>query len=99
VPLRNHWTINRASGVGLIAAAGSLVLWLAFALIGETLLLPFAMTLSVCLVCGLSVLAMTAIDLVLRKRGKTVRPIRIFDLVWGVALSAPAAAELIALLG
>jgi small neutral amino acid transporter SnatA (MarC family) len=98
MPLQTSWTINRASGAGLVAAVCSLILWLAFALFGETFLFPFSVALSVCLACGLSVLAMTAIDLILRKRGPTVRPIRIFDLACGFALSFPAAAELIALM-
>jgi hypothetical protein len=99
MPLRNSWTINRASGTGLVAAVCSLILWLAFSVVGEALLFPFSIALSVCLACGLSVLAMTAIDFILRKRGRMVLPIRVFDLAWGFALSVPAAAELIALVG
>ena len=99
VRLTKLWTLRRASGIGLIAAIASLALWPLFAVFGSRALALFTLALGVCLLCGVSILTMTAVDLYMRRRGASVRPIRVFDGIWGVLLAAPSALELLALFG
>lgn len=93
------WTISRATGVGVSAGLAALILWPAYAAYQEPLRLPYIAALSIAAFCGLSILAMTLIDVALhRRRGRRVRPVRAFDLLIALLLSAPALAALNVLL-
>lgn len=96
--LLSAWTIRRAEGLGLLAGAAALVLWLADPIF-QNLLMPLLVALAVTGFCGLSVLAMTALDILAHPpRSDRVRPIRAFDIVFGLLLAVPSLAELGALL-
>lgn len=92
------WTIGRATGIGLTAGLLALVLWPVYAAYQERVLWPFLACLGVAAVCGFSILLMTGLDILLRKRGQRVRPVRAFDVVIGLGLSIPALLQLNALL-
>ena len=79
------WTIGRATGVGLTAGLVCLVLW------------PFAAALALAGLSGASILLITAGDMLLRKRGESLRPVRAFDIAVGTALAVPSVIELAAL--
>lgn len=92
------WTIGRATGIGLTAGLIALVLWPVYAAYQERVLWPFIAALGVAAICGLSILLMTGLDIILRKRGQRVRPVRAFDVIIGLGLSVPALLQLNALL-
>jgi len=80
------WTIGRASGIG--ATAGLLVL--ALTLVHRAydgLAWPLGLLASIAGLCGVSILVITALDLAFhRRRGGRVIPLRVFDVVLGLAL-------------
>jgi hypothetical protein len=82
------WTITRASGIGATCAVVGLLLWPFYVDRGETLAWTFAATAAVAGLCGLSVLLITAGDMVLHRRGERIRPVRGFDIVLGLGLLA-----------
>jgi hypothetical protein len=88
------WTIGRATGVGAPAGLLALVLWPLYARFQEPMLWPFAAALGVALLCGLSILLITALDMLTRRRGESLRPVRAFDIALGITLAAPSLAEL-----
>jgi hypothetical protein len=89
------WTMGRATGTGVVAGLLALLLWPAYAAWPDAVLLPFTLLLLIAALCGLSILAATAIDLVRRgDRGRRVRPLRAFDLVVGLLLAGLSLAEL-----
>ncbi len=92
------WTIGRATGTGISAGLVCLVLWPIYAAYQERVLWPFVAALAIAAVCGVSILAMTAADMLIRRRGQRVRPIRAFDIAVGLLLAGPALVELHALL-
>jgi hypothetical protein len=93
--VRDFWTINRAAGTGLTAGLAALILWPIFAAYQEPFRLPYMAALSLTAFCGVSILVMTAADLILRpKRGQRTIPIRILNLVLGLLLFAPASVTL-----
>lgn len=92
------WTIGRATGVGGIAGILALILWPLYASYQEKVVWLFIAALAVAAACGLSILFMTGMDMVMRKRGNSVRPVRAFDIVLGTALSVPSLLQLDALL-
>ena len=81
------WTIGRASGIGATAALLALLLW-PFQRGYGPLLWPFAVLAAVAGLCGLSILLITVVDMILRRRGKIIRPVRGFDIVLGALLVA-----------
>ena len=84
------WTLRRATGIGVAAGLAALVLWPVYAAWQETVRLPYVAALALSAFCGLSILVFTAIDLAQhRKRGRRLRPIRVFDVVLAVLLAAP----------
>ncbi len=91
------WTIGRATGTGISAGLVCLVLWPIYAAYQERVLWPFAAALALAAVCGLSILAITAADILFRRRGRSVRPIRAFDIAIGVGLAVPSILQLRAL--
>ena len=83
------WTVQRAEvtgiGIGLVALLVS-----AFAE-SRTMLLAYAGLLVLTILCGASILLISAVDGHKRQRGDLVRPIRMFDLAMGAALVLPPA--------
>ena len=57
----------------------------------DALLYPYAALLALALLCGLSILWISFIDMRARERGAQVRPIRMFDVVAGLIITAPSA--------
>lgn len=92
------WTARRAGGPGIVAGLAAFILWPAFASFPQILFFPFVIALSLAGFCGLSILVLTAVDFRNNRRGRRVRPIRAFDIVFGLALAAPSLLELSSLL-
>ena len=93
------WTIGRATGVGAVAGVAALLLWPLYASYQERLLLPFLISLALAAACGLSILWITAVDLLFhRRRGESLRPVRAFDIVFALLLAVPSLVQLDALL-
>ena len=88
------WTLGRASGVGVTAALLALVLWPFLAKSEQALLWPFAACAAVAGLCGLSILLITAFDMVTRRRGRRMRPVRGFDIALGLGLVLLSLAQL-----
>ena len=83
------WTIRRASGVGASAGLIALVLWPFYSGAGDAVEWPLAAAAAVALVCGLSILVITGIDIAFhRRRGPEIRPVRAFDLILAAGLIA-----------
>jgi hypothetical protein len=87
--LRDRWTIQRATGAGIVFGLAALLLSVAFGSLAEALLYPYAILLALTLLCGLSILLITFMDMRARERGAQVRPIRMFDVVAGIMITAP----------
>ncbi len=87
--LFRFWTIGRATGIGVVAGLFAFVLW-PFHLAYEAIALPFQLALLVTAFCGTSILGLLALDVVSHRRGKSIRPLRVFDLALGLLLSVPA---------
>jgi hypothetical protein len=80
------WTIGRASGIGASAGLLAILVW-ALHRAYDVMAWPLAFLASVCGLCGVSILVITALDLAFhRRRGERVFPLRIFDVVLGSAL-------------
>lgn len=83
------WTVQRAevTGIGLGLAA------LVFAAFAEshTAILIYAGLLALTILCGASILLISAVDAHKRQRGDLIRPIRMFDLALGAVLIVPPA--------
>jgi drug/metabolite transporter (DMT)-like permease len=92
------WTIGRATGVGVSAGLAALVLWPLYAAYQERVLWAFLAALAVAAICGVSILAISAADAVLKPRGRNLRPIRAFDIAVGLLLAGPSLLQLEALL-
>ena len=94
-----RWTISRAAGTGVLAGLASVILWLLFAAYQEPFRWPYAAALALTALCGVSILGMTAADILLRpRRGGRVVPIRAFDIGLGLMLAVPPLVTLDALL-
>ncbi len=91
------WTISRATGIGVSAGLAALLLWPLYAAYQERVLWLFLVALGVAAVCGVSILLITAADMLLRRRGESMRPVRAFDIAVGVLLSLPSLMQLAAL--
>ena len=92
------WTIQRATGVGIIAGVAALILWPLYAAWAELLLWPFIAVLAITAFCGLSILIITLKDIYTRTRGPIMHRIRIFDIVLALSLAVPSLVQLEALL-
>jgi hypothetical protein len=89
------WTIGRASGIGASAGLAALFLWLLYRYYGEPFMWPLFATAGLAGLCGLSVLTITAGDLLFhRRRGERLRPLRVFDVALGAGLVALSLVEL-----
>lgn len=87
------WTIGRATGLGVAAGLAALILWPVYASWPEAHV-PFVAALMIAAFCGLSILAISLVDIVRRKRGQSLRPVRTFDVALGLLLAVPSLLEL-----
>lgn len=84
------WTIGRATGLGVTAGLAALILWPLYAAYQERVLPFFVTALALCAVCGLSILWITAIDLLTHpRRGERMRAVRAFDILLALLLAIP----------
>lgn len=90
-----RWTIQRASGVGVLCGLAALLIAGLFSTSREGLLYPYAALLGVTALCGASILWITAFDIRDRGTSGRMRPIRGFDLALGLALLAPSVYALV----
>ena len=80
------WTIGRASGIGGSAGLVALLLWVPQRAY-EGLTWPLAAAAALAGLCGISILLITAADLLFhRRRGQRLRPLRVFDVLLGILL-------------
>jgi hypothetical protein len=93
------WTVGRATGIGVVAGSAALILWPFYAAYQEPVLWPFLAALAIAAFCGLSILAITAADMIFHRRGESLRPVRAFDLSLGALLAIPSLVQLDALIG
>ena len=89
--LRDRWTIQRATGAGIMLGLTALLVSVAFGSWANALLYPYAALLALTLLCGASILWITFMDMRARERGIQVRPIRMFDVAAGIVITAPSA--------
>lgn len=82
------WTIQRASGAGVVCGLAALLLAGLFSTTGN-LFYPYAALLALTALCGASVLWITATDMRTRGTSGRMRPIRGFDAALGLALLLP----------
>lgn len=92
------WNLRRATLVGSLAGVAALLLWPAHAL-APSLRWPFVAALALTVLAGASILAFILFDMATVRRGRRVRPARMFDIALGLALVVPAAVMLRELLG
>ena len=89
-PGLRRWTTQRATGVGTVAGLAALFLAVVIRTWPEALLYPYASLLILTMLCGASILWITAIDMRTRGTSGRMRPIRGFDLALGFVLLIPA---------
>src|SRR3954447_6940321 len=89
--LRDRWTIQRATGAGMVFGLAALLVSVAFGSWADALLYPYAALLALTFLCGASILWITFMDMRARERGIQVRPIRMFDVAAGIIIAAPSA--------
>jgi hypothetical protein len=85
------WTIQRATGVGVVCGIVAIIIAGLFVTRRDGLLYPYALLLAVTALCGASILWITAFDMKTRGTSGRMRPIRGFDVAVGLALLAPSA--------
>ena len=89
-PIRQGWTVKRATGIGVVAGLGALIIGLFADSWPGLLRLPFLLLCGVAAGCGLSILWITAVDrLRYGRRGERLVPLRVFDVVLALALALP----------
>ena len=94
-----YWTLGRATGTGAAAGLAALLLWPLYAAWQGPWLAPYCVALAVAGFCGLSILWITAADLLFhRRRGERLVPVRVFDTLFALLLLVPSATTLAALL-
>jgi hypothetical protein len=89
-PVKRRWTIQRATGIGVVAGFAALVLRLFYpgwpGAVGPFFLAACA----VAAFCGLSILWITAVDrLRYGRRGERLVPLRTFDIALALFLTVP----------
>ena len=95
-----RWTIGRATGVGAMAAASTLIFWPLNDRYQEPWLWPLLLALGIAGLSGASILFITLVDLgIHRRRSERLRPLRVFDVLFGSLLIAVALIELQMLAG
>src|SRR5262249_38889887 len=100
IPLLRRWTMGRATGTGIAAGLASLLLWVLYDRWPETVLIACAAALALTAFCGLSMLWITATDIVERgSRNERIRVVRTFDVVLALLFAGPALLTLDSLFG
>lgn len=93
------WTIGGATRAGLAAGLLALILWPIYAAFQKPVRLPFAAALAITAFCGLSILTITAADLLFhRTRGDRLRAVRTFDIALALLMAIPSLLTLRAIL-
>jgi hypothetical protein len=89
-PIRQGWTVKRATGLGVVAGLAAIVVGLVYPSWPGTLRLPYLGACVLTAFCGLSILWINAVDrLRYGRRGERLVPLRVFDVALGVALAGP----------
>ena len=89
-PIRQGWTVKRATGIGVVAGLALLVLGLLHRGWPDALRLPYLALCALTAFCGLSILWITAVDrLRYGRRGHRLVPLRVFDVVLALLLALP----------
>jgi hypothetical protein len=89
------WTTNQLSGIGLVAGLAAVLLWLFYGRWPEIVGWPFIVALAVAGICGVAMLLATLRDVKHRSgRGSRLKPIRTFDVIFGLVLAVPSLIEL-----
>ena len=88
-PLARRWTIQRASGIGIVCGLGAILVVGLLGTSNDVLLYGYAILLAVTALCGASILWITAFDMRARGTSGRMRPIRGFDAALGLALLVP----------
>jgi hypothetical protein len=88
--LLDGWTIQRASGAGVVCGIAAILIAGLFRSPSQSLLYFYALLLAATALCGASVLWITAADMRTRGTSGRMRPIRGFDAALGLALLLPA---------
>lgn len=83
------WTIQRATGVGMLTGLAAILIAGLFSLDDRPLLDVYAGLLAATALCGASILWITAFDMRSRGTSGRMRPIRGFDVAVALALLAP----------
>lgn len=83
------WTIQRATGIGVVCGVAAILIAGLFATRRDGLLYPYAALLAVTALCGASILWITVFDMRARGTSGRMRPIRGFDVAVGLALLVP----------
>ena len=83
------WTIQRATGFGVLSGLAAILIAGLFSLSRDGLLYPYALLLAATALSGASILWITAFDMRARGTSGRMRPIRGFDAAVGLALLAP----------
>lgn len=84
-----RWTIQRASGIGVVCGLIAILIAGLFSISRGGLLYPYAALLALTAWCGASILWITAFDMRDRGTSGRMRPIRGFDVALGLALLVP----------
>jgi hypothetical protein len=88
-PALSAWTIQRATGVGVLCGLAAILVAGFFELRRDGLLYPYAALLAATAVCGASILWITLFDMRSRGTSGRMRPIRGFDAAVALALMVP----------
>jgi hypothetical protein len=73
----------------MLFGLAALLASVAFGSWADALLYPYAALLTLTLLCGVSILWITFMDIRARERGVQIRPIRMFDVIAGILITAP----------
>lgn len=84
------WTLQRATGAGIVTGLAALLLSAALDRLPDNARYYYGALLAVTVFCGASVLWITAFDMRTRGTSGRMRPIRVFDIALGAMLLLPA---------
>ena len=90
----NFRPMRHATRWGLAAGGIAALLWPIHSLVQEPARPWFMLALAIAALCGVAMLALTALDLATVRRSRSVLPARMFDLALGLALTVPTTAAL-----